>query len=162
MKVITPPNSIFETSDRVSVFLAGSIEMDKADHWQRRVIDKFSLYEGLTFYNPRRDDYQVWQKQTIDNHYFRTQVEWELDALKASTFIFMYFDPNTQSPISLLEFGMYFNSKKLIVVSPHGFWRRGNLEVCCTRSGIYLHDNLDSGINELKISIEMLDDGLVV
>ena len=45
----------------------------------------------------------------------------------------MYFDPNTKSPISLLELGLFAKSGKLIVYCPEGFWRKGNVDVVCKR-----------------------------
>jgi hypothetical protein len=50
--------------------------------------------------------------------------------------IALYFDPKTKSPISLLELGLFANSKKLVVCCPEGFWRKGNVDVVCERYGI--------------------------
>lgn len=55
----------------------------------------------------------------------------------------MYLDPNTKSPISLLELGLHANSKKLWVVCPDGFWRKGNVEVVCSLYDIPLFNSLD-------------------
>jgi hypothetical protein len=82
-------------------------------------------------------------------------VTWELDGLDRSQIIFFYLDPNTKSPISLLEIGKYIASdKKLIICVPKGFWRRGNIEILCDRYNIPLYDNLDIAIEMLKNSIE--------
>ncbi len=67
----------------------------------------------------------------------------ELDALDAADIIFMYFSPNTKSPISLLELGLYANTKKMLVCCPDGFWRKGNVEVVCERFDIPLFNNLN-------------------
>ena len=48
----------------------------------------------------------------------------------------MYFDPNTKSPVSLLELGLYAHTGKLRVCCPDGFWRKGNVDVICARFGI--------------------------
>jgi hypothetical protein len=53
----------------------------------------------------------------------------------------MYFDPNTKSPISLLELGLFAQSKKLIVCCPRGFWRKGNVDITCDRYGIPFFDD---------------------
>jgi hypothetical protein len=112
-----------------SIFLAGSIEMGKAENWQQRLIREIG--DGAIFYNPRRDDWDSSWEQKIENDQFREQVQWELDALEKADIIVMYFDPNTKSPISLLELGLFARSKKMIVYCPEGFWRKGNVDVVC-------------------------------
>jgi hypothetical protein len=42
--------------------------------------------------------------------------------------ICVYFDPKGQSPITLLELGL-FHDKDIIVCCPEGFWRKGNVDV---------------------------------
>ena len=80
---------------------------------------------------------------------------WELDGLDRSQIIFFYLDPDTKSPISLLEIGKYIVSdKKLIICVPQGFWRRGNIEVLCDRYNLPLYENLNDAIQALKNSIE--------
>ena len=55
----------------------------------------------------------------------------------------MYLDPKTKSPISLMELGLQAGSKKLLVVCPDGFWRKGNVEVVCSIYDIPLFNSLD-------------------
>lgn len=134
------------------IFLAGSIEMGTAEEWQSRIAETFS---GQIIYNPRRDDWDSSWVQSIQNKQFREQVEWELDALDDATIIIMYFDPNTKSPISLLELGLYATSGKLLVCCPHGFWRRGNVEIICDRYLIPLYDTLDDLIADAEQILEI-------
>jgi len=44
-------------------------------------------------------------------------------------------------------------SKKILLVSPQGFWRRGNLEIVADRYRIPLVDDLDMGIEMLRSSL---------
>ena len=60
----------------------------------------------------------------------------------------MYFDPETKSPITLLELGLYARSGKLVVCCPHGFWRRGNVDIVCDRYGVDQVKLLDTLIME--------------
>lgn len=115
-----------------SVFLAGSIEMGKAVDWQTHVTNSLAD-ENCLILNPRRDDWDSSWEQKIENAKFREQVEWELAALEHARVIAMYFDPNTMSPISLLELGLFAPSGKLIVCCPDGFWRKGNVDVVCAK-----------------------------
>jgi hypothetical protein len=113
------------------IFLAGSIEMGKAENWQEKIVNTFN--KSYLFFNPRRDDWDSSWEQKIENVQFNEQVTWELNALDSSDIIVMYFDPNTKSPISLLELGLYAASGKLIVCCPEGFWRKGNVDIVCQR-----------------------------
>jgi hypothetical protein len=74
-------------------------------------------------------------------------VNWELNGLDKADYILMYFSPETKSPISLLELGLYAASGKLIVCCPEGFWRKGNVDIVCEKYGIQTVDTLDELIN---------------
>lgn len=147
MNVIKPPANA--KTDKFSVFLAGSIEMGAAEDWQVRV-EKESKEFDVTFFNPRRDDWDSSWKQTIDDKNFLGQVTWEYDALEASSLIFLYFVPETKSPISLMELGLFANKKKFILCCPDGFWRKGNVEFIAKKFKIKVHNDLDSAIKALK------------
>ncbi len=139
--IIKAPNPIVGTFNK-SIFLAGSIEMGKAVDWQKEVEEKFE-YEGITLFNPRRDDWDSSWVQSKDNPQFREQVEWELDALEYCDTIFMYLAPGTISPISLLELGLHAKSKKLIVCCPEGFHRKGNVDIVCEKYNVPQIDSID-------------------
>jgi hypothetical protein len=148
MQVIKPPALLPHVESGATVFLAGSIEMGKAEDWQTMVSNVLTGFKGYV-YNPRRDDWDASWKQSINNVQFREQVEWELRALERSDLIFMYFQPGTQSPISLLEYGLYVKSNKLVVCCPEGFWRRGNIEVTSVMYGVTVHDALPEAVSAL-------------
>lgn len=95
-------------------------------------------------FNPRRDDFEPNAEQKKENKYFHDQVSWELNALEVAETILMYFAPDTKAPITLLELGLFADSKKLIVCCPKDFWRRGNVEIICERYNINLHNGLES------------------
>ena len=139
MKVIKPPNAL--QVEGVSIFLAGSIEMGKAENWQQKV-ERLLADEIVTIFNPRKDDWDNSWIQSIDNPNFKEQVVWELGALDLADIIAMYFDPSTISPISLLELGLFADSGKLIVCCPEGFWRKGNVDIVCERYNIEQVPNL--------------------
>jgi hypothetical protein len=134
-KEIQAPNDLTFAKTNKCIFLAGSIEMGKAENWQKRIVDELSD-KGYTFLNPRRDDWDSSWEQKIENKQFNEQVSWELKALELADIIVMYFDPNTQSPISLLELGLHARDGKLIVLCPEGFWRKGNVDIVCEKYGV--------------------------
>ena len=155
MKVIRPPQPILnDFKPGKAIFLAGSIEMGNAEDWQENVTQflrdyEESLLQELTIFNPRRIDWDSSWKQEISNPQFYQQVNWELNAWEKSDIIIMYFDPNTKSPISLLELGLFAHSKKLIVCCPEGFWRKGNVDILCDRYGIPNYNSLEKLLNYL-------------
>ena len=143
MQIIKPPQSIAKARG-FRVFLAGSIEMGKAEAWQAKLTEAItSLGKNVTIYNPRRDDWDPTWIQSIENDNFYEQVRWELQALDDSDLIVMYYDPNTTSPISLLELGLHARSGKLIVCCPNGFYRKGNVDIVCERYCIPVIENWD-------------------
>ena len=135
------------------VFLAGSIEMGAAENWQEKVTDALSDLD-IVILNPRRDDWDSSQEQSIDNEYFREQVEWELDAQEQCDLIVMYFDPNTKSPITLLEFGMFSQTGRLLVCCPVGYWRRGNVEIVCERDKVPMFWEMEEFIPAIRREME--------
>lgn len=140
MRQVKAPN---QPNAEVRIFLAGSIEMGKAEQWQRQVVDAMADVDNVVILNPRRDDWDSSWEQRATNEQFFEQVSWELDMLDAADIIVMYFAPETMSPISLLELGLYAKSGKLKVCCPNGFWRRGNVEVVCQRYSIPLFSDLE-------------------
>lgn len=145
--IIKSPNKLSDRNyNKPSIFLAGSIEMGNAENWQEELTKYFE--RDFNIFNPRRDDWDSSWKQSIDNPQFYEQVNWELNALDKADLIIMYFDPNTKSPISLLELGLYATSKKLHVICPEGFWRKGNVDIICKKYDIPLYETINEFINK--------------
>jgi hypothetical protein len=131
--VITPPGICSDKSiGYKSIFLAGSINQGESEDWQKKIIDSVQDSDRVIF-NPRRESWDASWEQSIDNPKFKEQVEWELNALEGSDMIIMYFEPGSISPISLLEFGLFARSGKLVVYCPNGFFRKGNVDVVCEK-----------------------------
>jgi len=132
-----------------SVFLAGSIEMGKAELWQETFTERLSDL-SVTVFNPRRNDWNKEWKQDIAFPKFREQVDWEMDYLEEADVIALYFQPGTMSPISLLELGLHASSGKVIVCCPEGYWRLGNVQVVCSRFEIPIVDSMDELIKQTR------------
>lgn len=145
----------YKADANVKIFLAGSIEMGSAEDWQKKTIQKFRNYD-VTFLNPRRDDWDSSWEQSILNPQFSEQVNWELDGMNNSDIIFMNFVSDTKSPITLLELGLMANSKKRVIVCcPEGFWRKGNVDIVCTRHKIPFFKNIKDAYYALEAAIIM-------
>ncbi|KAA2244912.1 hypothetical protein F0L74_02820 [Chitinophaga agrisoli] len=143
--VTLPP----KTADTISVFLAGSIEMGSAIHWQQEIEQVFDGRTQVHLYNPRRDDWDSSWKQEITHPAFNEQVNWELDAMEAADLIIMYFAPGTYSPVTLLELGLHARSGKLVVCCPEGFWRKGNVDIVCEKFGVKQVPNITALIDTI-------------
>jgi len=139
--ILKPPTPLPVSFTTPTVFLAGSIEMGRAEPWQQ-VVEMTLQHHNITILNPRRDDWDATWQQELANPQFQEQVEWELAAQERTDVIIMYFAPNTQAPITLLEFGLFARSNKLVVCCPTGYWRKGNVDVVCARYGVPQVPNL--------------------
>jgi hypothetical protein len=148
-RVLKPPAPIDLQPGERSVFLAGSIEMGQAEPWQA-LLERALADIPAAILNPRRDAWDSSWEQSITNPMFRSQVEWELEGLERATAVAMYFAPDTRAPITLLELGLVARSGRLVVCSPPGFWRRGNIEVTCARYGVPLVEELGQLVDAIR------------
>lgn len=145
--IFKPPMNISKRDvNKKHIFLAGSIGGNASltvlcNDWQS---DMTTFFTTLDFgiFNPRRDDWDSSWVQSFDNPQFYQQVNWELDALEKAEIVLLNLEPETLSPISLLELGR-FSTKKIFVICPEGFWRKGNIDIFCNRYNIPLFDNFD-------------------
>jgi hypothetical protein len=142
-KIIKPPHSIMKNSEKnyKKIFLAGTIEMGNSEDWQSKISESLSD-KPYTILNPRRVDWDSSWTQEFENPQFYQQVTWELNALDKADIIILYLLPDSKSPISLLELGLYAASGKLLVCCPKGFWRKGNVDIVCERFNIPIYDNI--------------------
>ena len=148
---LKPPTPLPKPDDSAfKVFLAGSIDMGNAAYWRGTLVKHFDENDDIVFLNPRRDDWDSTWEQTIENQNFREQVEWELDGLDMADLIVMYLQPETISPVSLLELGAHLNSGRVVVLCPEGYFRKGNVDITCKRYGVPTVADFD----ELKQFIE--------
>ena len=163
MLVIKPNSDIQHYGfNSATVFLAGSIEMGSAENWQLKVeevLSEHKLKDDITIFNPRRDDWDSSWFQEEKNDQFNHQVNWEMDHLEKAKIIFMYFSPNTKSPITLLELGLHVDKRHIIVCCPDGYWRKGNVDIVCTRYSIPRYNNIDDAIGALKTKITQVVNG---
>jgi hypothetical protein len=147
MIIHRPPTSWTAIAGTPTVFLAGSIEMGTAPDWQTKIAGELP---PATILDPRRAEWDASWRQSIDEPKFREQVEWELDGLDRADVIAMWFVPNTKSPITLLELGLYARSGKLLVGCPEGYWRKGNIEVVCRTFDVPLFDTWEMFVDAVR------------
>jgi len=144
-----PQDTGFESFTKI--FLAGSIEMGTAEKWQDKVANALDRRRVIVF-NPRRDDWDSsWEQDPTPGTQFEQQVSWELNHIDRSDIVVFYFDPETKSPITLLELGMALAARKRVIVCcPDGFFRKGNVVVTCAKFGVEVLNTLDELIFKLE------------
>lgn len=127
--------------------------MGKAEDWQARVEREFSGEddEDIILLNPRRDDWDSsWVQDPTPGTQFHEQVSWELESQDMSDVIVYYFDDDTQSPITMLELGLYADVKPIIVRCTSKFWRYGNVKMVCDKFYIPCVESFDDFIREIR------------
>lgn len=128
---------------RWKVFLAGTIDNGDSIDWQadfcHRVVDR-----NWDIYNPRRKYWNTKWTQSIDNPQFKQQVEWELKHMEKADIIIYNFLPDSKSPITFFELGLYSAdpNKDIRVCCPPEFYRYGNIQIYCKHFGIELYNDI--------------------
>lgn len=164
MPILYPPHhNLPEYPNHVVVFLGGSIEMGKAEDWQQRLTEDIAqISEDILVCNPRRLDWDASWEQRASNTHFAEQVNWELDHLQRANVVVFYFQPDTLSPITLMELGHTLADNKMgqarvdnpdqtiVVCCPDGFWRKGNVEIICQRYGVEVLNTFDELQREVQ------------
>lgn len=151
--IIKPPTKIPDTKNKVKIFLAGTIDMGNSVDWQS-VVEKKLFDDDVIVFNPRRNFWNCnWKEDTNDSN-FNEQVNWELDALEISDIIIFYFAPNSKSPISLLELGLFIKSEKHIFICAENYYKKGNIDIVSKRNNIKTYESLDDIIDAIKLIIK--------
>lgn len=154
MIVVKAPEPVpFE--DSFTLFLGASIDMGGAEDWQDRLakdLVNYDFSDELVLINPRRDDWDSsWRQDPIPGTPFFEQVSWELDCQERADRILYYFAPNSKSPITLLELGLFGNldQETVLVCCPKEFYRYGNVKMVCDRYGIRIVETYDDMLRAL-------------
>lgn len=98
---------------------------------------------GVTVYAPFQPNWTAEWREDLDDASFRVQVGWELARQDGAAVVAVFFDARSQSPVSLLEFGLCARSGKAVVGCDRDFWKRGNVEAVCQRYGVPMADDVD-------------------
>lgn len=158
-KVVYAPSLDYtQSTEKIDVFLAGSIEMGKAADWQTMLGFILSGEDSVgCVFNPRRRDWDSSWEQTPSNPNFLEQVNWELDHIEKADIVFFNFVPDTKSPITLAELGLVLGKGiPAIVCCPKEYWRAGNVEIMCRREGVMLFDDYEKSVEHLISTLDNL------
>jgi hypothetical protein len=125
---------------RHSVFLAGTTTRTAGPDWREILIECLGDL-SVTIFNPLRPDWDSSWKEDVGFPPFREQVEWELDMQEEADLVVIYYGPNTDAPISLLELGLCARSGKALVFCHKEYRKRGNVCIVAERLGIEMVDS---------------------
>lgn len=142
MKEIKAPELIPNNTFTPTIFLGGTIDMGNSENWQTKFAKGYSLRD-IVFLNPRRDSWGEDVAKDATNPNFYQQVNWEMNAMDKANLIILNFLPDSKSPITLLELGLYATSGKLLVCCPKEFWRSGNVHLVCQKYNIPLFFDIE-------------------
>jgi Nucleoside 2-deoxyribosyltransferase like len=146
--IFAPADFSVKANQKV-VFLAGSIDKKSAVDWHTKIALALET-ENILLLNPTRFSWDSSWKLSADDPQFNEQVSWELKSMEIADLVIVNFLPESQSPISLLEFGLYAKSGKTIICCPEGFWKKGNVDVVCRRYQVEQTNNLEELIASIK------------
>ena len=130
-----------------TIFLSGTTTI----RWRDTLTSHLSsLNRPLTIIDPLRPDWDSSWRPHISFAPFHEQVNWELDMMEAADIIFIYLHPGTESPVTMLEFGLWAKNGKVVVCCPEGYLRYGNVQVLCERFGVQMVERLEDVVGVLE------------
>lgn len=138
----------------IKLFLAGSIDNGEARDWQQDIIRTLRNHESehiLDIYNPRR---AMWnpdlEQNPLPGSIFNKQVNWELEHLEKADWILFHFEPDSKSPITLLELGLMLGSgKSMFIYCPKEYMRYGNVLITASKYCHKVYTDHDSLLFDL-------------
>jgi len=118
------------------IFLAGTTS---GDDWRKSITGALS-HLPITIFNPLRTDWDSSWREDRTFEPFREQVEWELDMQEQADIVVIYYGPETDAPIALLELGLCARFGKAIVACHPEYRKKGNVQIVSQRLGIEFLD----------------------
>jgi len=148
---VKAPNE-YNSLERYTIFLAGSIDEGRARPWHLEVVKALDPFDILIL-NPKREEWDASWEQSADNPQFREQVTWEFKAMQNSDMILFVFTEESKAPVSMYEYGRFAHIKDSLICVEEGFYRQGNLDLYSSFDEIPIYHNLDEMIMDLKTVI---------
>lgn len=145
--VIKAPNPY--TTEKYTIFLAGSIDMGKARPWHEEVFEALAPFD-ITLLSPKREEWDASWDQCKDCEPFREQVLWEHKGMEDADCIIFCFTKESKAPVTMYELGRFANVKDALVCVEEGFYRQGNLDIYMEKDKIPTYHQLDGLLGDLK------------
>ena len=123
------------------IFLAGSIDNRYFGNWRKKVIEEIG--DSNIILDPTNTNHDKLSDEDMKLH-----IQWELDALSKANTILLNFLPDSKSPISLVELGLYVTSNKLIVICPKAFYKSRYVYTLREKYNTPIFDNINKALVE--------------
>ena len=137
--IIIAPSEIKVNKYKTKVFLGGTIDSGNSEDWQKVICKEFINNNEYIILNPRRDNWPDDGSEEVIR-----QIKWEHKRMDEADIIVMNLLPDSKSPISLMEIGMYNESGKLLVFCTDKFYRFDNVKIVCEKYKIELFETNDN------------------
>jgi hypothetical protein len=151
---IKPPQEIPLAFNCTPIFLGGTIDMGNSYDWQTEFADSFSSYpDSVVILNPRRNDWDSsWKQDPTPGTKFYEQVMWERKAQHPQVAVYKVynFEPNSASPITLMEVAEFGEARNTFVRCSPDFYRYGNVAIFCREHGIPIFNDIRTIISRIK------------
>lgn len=137
--IIVAPSEEKVNNNKIKIFLGGTIDSGQSENWQKKICKDFINEKDFILFNPRRDNWPNEGSSEVIK-----QIKWEHKRMDESDYIIINILPDSKSPISLMEIGMYNESGKLLVFCTDKFYRYDNVKVVCEKYKIKLFETNDN------------------
>lgn len=126
--------------DKEYIFLAGSMVTEPEVNWRQTVVN--NLQESYHFLDPTNPNHN-----SLGDVEMREHIKWEFNGLRIADYIILNFLPDSLSPISMVELGMYIATRKLIVVCPKEFYKWRYIDTLCKEYNTPIFNQLEDVLN---------------
>ncbi|CAM1505835.1 Fc.00g114720.m01.CDS01 [Cosmosporella sp. VM-42] len=128
-QVITAPDRLPVTGE-ITIFLAGTTTDTGDGDWREFLMDALSDFP-ITFFDPKRNDWDSTWKEDLSDERWAEQVQWEMDMQAKADVVVFFFHSATLAPVSMLELGLC--AERAVVCALDGYSKRGNVQAVCER-----------------------------
>lgn len=137
MKEIYIAPEKFIENGKFSIFLAGTIDSGNSEDWQTQIIKNLPENLDINIFNPRRSE---WPSDS-DHNEVEKQIMWELELLERADLIIFNILPQSKSPISLMEIGLFARfSYKVAIFCKEDFYRYDNIKCVANKYNLLLNN----------------------
>lgn len=160
MKEFTPQNhrEIKFLDNNKTIFLGGTIDNGISANWQSHIVSALSDCD-VDIYNPRNKKWDITHNPSdLRNSVLISQIEWELFYLQEVKINLFWFEPNSKSPITLMELGLILGlsraerpNKHIVIYCPPEFYRFVNVVITAKKiAGITVITDKTKVVDKLK------------
>ena len=145
--IVQAPLEYFKR-DKISVFLAGTIDNGESIDWQASLSNEIQEeFPKVNIYNPRRAD---WDKDATVPDLIE-QIRWEQKYLNQCSILFFNILANSVSPVTLLELGQALGrGKEVVIACSSDYFRYWNVRATALEHDRIVYTSYEQAVKLLK------------